>query len=305
VILRKLAPLAGACLILAACSGGGAVGTPASPIPPSTSVQNATGTLTIGVPQASTAANARKPAFVSASTTYATLWIDAGATGFRQACSSSATCTINWTSTSGSHTFSVEVDDSPAVAGGGTVLADASVSENLAAGFNALSPIALNGVAAQVALVAENADAAGSAPCVPLGTGVNCYQGQWQVLDYDGNVIVPPGGFDNGGVCLDTTDGLEGFVAMSCTLSPSATPSFTLSCQSGATGTFGIVAGTYDGTTYGAMSGAQLGSYNLAYPNSDALAVQNWPTYDCTNGTISATAPANGSVTVQSHLKKR
>ncbi len=158
--------------------------------------KSAAGTLTIGMPHVSTAGKRRRPGYVSPSTTYVTLWIDADTTGFRQACSPVASqCTIDWVSTSGTHSFTLALDDGAAISGPGNVLADYAQSETLAAGVNSLPTITLNGVAAQDTYFSEVLDAANSSTCGLYGADVNCFIADYEVDDADGNQIMPPGKF--------------------------------------------------------------------------------------------------------------
>jgi hypothetical protein len=287
-------PLAGVCIILAACSGGGAADTAAIPVHSATPAQSATGTMTIRATRATPARKARRPAYVSPATTFATLWIDNDTTGFRTACPLPAgPCTIGWQSTYGPHTFVVELDDSPAFSGGGNVLADISAPEDLDGGNNNLPALTLNGVAAQVAFVSDTPAAANSPPCAVFGVSVNCIIAQYAVEDADGNFIQPPGNFDGGGACVTATDSNVAWITNTCNTNPSGldqgVPAI---CAAGATGTFTFVAESEDAYAQqpglaGPVSTAQLATYALTYPNQSAYAVSGWPAYNCSNGTIS------------------
>lgn len=293
--MRGLAPLAGICILLAACSGGGAVGSSSTPILPKSAQQSATGALTLRLSHTRTAGRVRKATYVSPSTTFATLWIDADATGFRQACSPAASqCTLNWTSTAGAHTFTVAVDDGTAITGPGNILADYSQSETLVAGVNSIPTITLNGVAAQVSFVSETLEAVNTSPCTIYSTSVNCFLADYEFDDADGNQIVPPGNFDGDGACVVASDGNLALVTAVCYGSPSGLDQNTVViCTPGTTGTFtmgGQSNDVNDGATgpFGEVSPAQLATYSLVYPTQSAYTMTNWPTYNCSNGIISA-----------------
>ncbi len=138
---RTLVPFVAFAAALASCSGGGSAANPSAAVLPKTSQQVATGTLTIELSPAVTASTVRRPAYVSAGSEYATLWIDGSNSPDRVACSDPGnTCQIGWNSTAGGHTFYVEVDDGSAGGQWKTSLADNSAAENLAASNNNLLP---------------------------------------------------------------------------------------------------------------------------------------------------------------------
>jgi hypothetical protein len=242
----------------------------------------------------------RKAAYVSPSTRYATLWID-GAYVTRQSCNSVSPCTLNWVSTSGPHTFTAEIDDSLSVGGAGSVLADASSIENLAAGENAFS-MQLAGVPAQVAFVGETAQT--SQWCIFQN---NCFTANVTVDDADGNVI-PGGSYDNLGVCIlesnpgeTICDGPTGpYFNVQSTV-------YDIGCASGGTGSFSVTAESYQAylnspsAAEGEVTTAELASFSLTYPNQMSYALTGWPSYSCNNGTITVSGPAQGGVTLQSH----
>jgi hypothetical protein len=295
MILRKLAPLAGVCVLLAACSGGGSSTT--SPIPNriASPQKSAAGTLTIGMPRVSTTGKRRKPDYVSPSTTFVTLWIDVNTSGFRQACSPAASqCTLDWTSTAGTHTFTVALDDGTAITGPGTILADYAQSETLNAGVNSIPTITLNGVAAQITFFSETFEAVNSPTCDIYSTSVNCFLTDYEIDDADGNQIVPPGNFDGDGACVVASDANLALVPVTCYTSPSGIDqSAIVICNPGTTGSFTLGGESSDvnsGATapFGEVSPAQLATYSLAYPNQTAYTMSGWPTYTCSNGTISA-----------------
>jgi hypothetical protein len=309
---RKFALLIAFALTLAACSGGETAGGPAASTLPNSTRQAASGTLTIGAPTAGAAANSRKAAFVSPSTTFATLWIDGNATAnTRLACTpgggTTGQCTLQWSSTSGSHTFVIAVDDSPTAAGGGNVLADISVVENLTSGVNSLANVTLNGVPAEINHISEGVFQNPQAQCQLIASPGNCVTGHMTIEDADANYIASPSNLDNGGICLQPTDQSVGVVdeADCYTATTGANQYFGVWCAVGANGTFTIsAASAQQSGPFGAASAAQLATYSLVYPNQTALAVLNWPTYVCSNGQITAFGQATGPITVQSVPKK-
>lgn len=318
--LRYAAPLIAISLALSACSGGGSAGTtPASALPLS-SHQVATGTIRIGMPAtAGTAAGARKPAYVSPGTTYATLWIDATPTsntiGVRQACTpggangTSGECTINWTSTAGQHNFSAEIDNSTSPSGGGTMLGEISQTYTLTAGANSLPDMLLDGIPAALALTTESLFAPFSPAC--NGGSINCVSGFLWVLDAAGDAIVPPGYYDSD-VCLRPSSNI-GFVSLgvdspgySCSngiIASGGYAPFSAYCTGNGNGTFTVTAFGNTPPFVGYLYGAQLAAYDLTYP-SQTFPVNGFPTYTCSQGqVISVAGPANGAVTVQSAAK--
>jgi hypothetical protein len=317
MILRTLAPLIASTVVLAGCSGGGGSSTNGSTQALPNATQAATGTLTIGAAPAGTASNKRRPAYVSPSTTFATLWIDGSTTGDRQACSPGAgaggtgTCTINWVSTSGAHTFTVAVDDATSINGPGNILADYSLDEVLQTGVNSLPNITLNGVVAQTAFVSETLYPAGNSNC-GSASSPNCFYGKFDYLDADGNAIVAPGNFDGGGACINpsNTPGAN-YNCLPFALSPGLNEEFGAICAPGENDTFTFVGASYAATNpseagryginYGEVSPAQQATYSLVYPNQTSYVMNNWPTYSCVDGTIATVGPANGGVVVQKH----
>jgi hypothetical protein len=317
---HTIASIAVVAVVLGACSGGGGGISPSSSNPTTTgsgaSPQVATGTLMIGNPSAGRASNVRKPAYVSVSSKYATLWIDGSVTGVRSACTNTSTstpqpiCTINWTSTSGPHTFTVEVDDGT-ISGGGTVLAAGSASETLIAGLNTLSNITVNGVVVAMYLVTE-ALVTGNACATAFQAPGNCFKGTVQFLDGDYQIITLPGNYDQttiGGpilmqtattgsansIALALLDGFEGVLAPGS----DSTVGFEIYCVDGSTGTFTLYA-NYANATTGELSQAQLNAYSLSYPTATNIPGTDFPTYACNSGVVASVGPANGSVTVQS-----
>lgn len=292
--LRMLPPLVGVYAVLTACSGGGTAGTPV------TSMHHAaTGTLTLNVPQTSAAADARKPTYISPSTTFVTLWIDGSETGTRVSCTPvgfTPTCTLNWVSTSGSHTFAVALDDSASVNGGGNVLAEGSAVETLVEGTNTLPTLTLNGVPAQIAFRSEtlwtsfeNSNCEGT----PGYTSGGCYSGSGSVEDADGNLIESSPHIDGGGLCLAPSDSSVGATSSSSCIT-GANASFAylvyqVACQAADTGVthFTLVATPTNAGPYGELSATQLATYNLTYPNQASIPLRSFPTYTCDFNDIS------------------
>jgi hypothetical protein len=315
--LHRLAALLAFNIALSACSGGGSAGNPTT-----SSAQGApaSGTLTISLSNnAGTASRLRKPAYISPSTTQATLFIDSSTSGFRTPCTAtgpSPTCAINWTSTSGTHTFSVEIDD------GITVLAEGSESVNLLPGTNTVPEINLNGLPAVVALVSEALCTTPTTQCTGGTTsGATSYiQGSFQIEDADGNVISTPGLLLQGGVCLsgggilfvDIFQGQQTFVGAPCSSNSPTVMTFELECLSIVTDSSGVLAGFAPSTGTVTLSAdwagtaplaplsiSQLNAVSVAYPSG--LTMVGWPTYTCASGAIAAAGSSNGTINVQSH----
>jgi hypothetical protein len=300
MFFRTVAPLIAIVVALAGCSGGGGGAGPATsalPAPLAASQpQTATGTLTIGSPQSGTASNLRKPTIVSPSSTFATLWIDDIQNGRIQCVGDGlfgAQCAIVWASTSGPHLFTVAVDDSTSFSGGGTVLGVYSQGENLAPGPNTLPSITLSGVVAQVKYLTEVAYAPNDPNCSGGSPGVNCIVTSELAEDADDNAISPPATLDHL-VSLDTSNDNIAQLFNPHSFDTGVT------CAPGANGTFTITA--YSSFDKVALTAAELAF--LVYPNQNPLVVTGFPSYSCSNGTISAFGPAGGSVTVQSAPKK-
>ncbi len=321
MILRTVATLIASTVVLAACGGGGSSTAASTQTLPNVAQQTATGTLTIGGAQIGTAGTKRRPAYVSPSTKWATLWIDSNTTGDREACSvanglATGTCTINWVSTSGVHTFSVAVDDATSINGPGNILGDISVSETLQAGVNSLPNITLHSVVAQIGLLNEAESAEGSVTCNLASdpNSTNCYTGQIAFEDADGNDIVYPGDFDQLAACLVQNGSLiisQGYNCYGPGPQEDLIYGFYVWCQAGATGTFTMGGESQDvllgedsgipyGVNYGEVSPAQQATYSLSYPNQADYTMNNWPSYSCSDGTITAVGPANGPITVNS-----
>jgi len=311
---RLLVPLAVLAVAMNACSGGGASGASATPPLASAAPRSATGTLAVGTPASGASAALRRPAYNSGATTFANLWIDGSPAATRVACpeSSSDQCTINWTSTSGQHTFTVALDNSASISGGGTVLSDNSETVTLTAGANTLPVLTLNGVAAQIEFVQQSRYAAGNPACtsqeIPgTNAGLNCYIGTYYVLDAayqfisDTSANSAVSSFDNGGVCVQHTNPSGLFYLSSASGSSCyslvGVPGFTdgtpfiATCVPGANGTFQALGEAQNvalnsSPQAGEVSAQQLATYALVYPNQ-TYAMLFFPTYTCTAGTIS------------------
>jgi hypothetical protein len=315
--LRPLASLIALAVVLNGCAAGGGTTNSGSTLPaalsvPVSSARVATGTLTFAVPQssASTSSTARKTAYVSPGATYATLFIDGATPGTRKPCmpatTTTGTCSIDWQSTAGSHTFTAEVDAGGTQNGGGTVLADGTATESLTPGDNGtLAPITLNGVAASVKSLANTLYPSGDPQCTNALLTGNCYLVTIEVLDAVSDLIYQPGTFDND-IEIASTDftisnhGWYGFL-------PSATGGFTnlaFGCVAGQTGTFTLFGAAVNGSpsvpATGALSAAEISSNSLLYPFQYPFVATGFATFQCTNGTIVAAGIATGSVPVQS-----
>ena len=146
-----------AAVALTACSHAGGSSTP--PAPAATMPQTtpaATGTLTIAVPAA--AADAlRRPAFISSATTQAALFIDGVTAAAASSSSCSSGCTLNYTTTAGTHTFRAEIANSSHV-----VLAAGSKSIAVLPGAGNNITLTLNGAAATALWVSTTSTTAGT-----------------------------------------------------------------------------------------------------------------------------------------------
>ena len=150
----------------------------------------------------------------------------------------------------------------------------------------------------------------------------NCFSGSYNIVDASGQIIVPPGNYDGGPVCVEASSSTGILVSgqnvdvPACSSSaieppgnaPSGQQHFIVNCRTLNAGTFSLLAFSSvstGGIGTGPLSNAQLTAYGLTYPNQGALAVENFPTYSCaTDGTISEIGPANGPLTVQSRAVK-
>lgn len=316
-------------LLLAACSGGGS-GSGGS-LPATPSVQQVTGTLSIGY-VTNTSSAARKPAYVSAATTHAYVFINGSATPNNtstSACTSGGGttgtgtfCTISWSAAlpvPGSYTFDVETDN------GSKVLAEGAATYAIVAGNNTLGTLTLNGVVAQVSFATTSCTAgmANSVAGTCSGT-VTLEDAAGNSIAYTGAATVPTAGnspttgtvFDNGNVTfvssLPTAGVVTGtaqtsganvfssFASNTLTVSGVNTTgvyTFAVACASAsANGTFGITVG--GGTSpSGDVTATELGNETpvATYPAS-VTTVATAPSYTCSSGVISSatgTLPIN------------
>jgi hypothetical protein len=295
---------------LAACSGGGAGGSsPAAPsgVVPSnggSAATGASGTLSIALNAASatTSSTKRSPAYVSPGTTFATLFIDGATTGQRQACNATTPCTFNWTSTSGQHTFAIETDSSPSIAGGGSILSEGQQTYTLNPGTNALGTLTLDGVPGQEIFENEALVSAVNPNCATGALG-ECYVGTYGIADEQGNIIKPPGNLTVAPVPAPSSPSANSVETDFPTVptAPDANGTdyvFSVSCL-----LLGNFAVSIQADIYGPpfvlspyIVAAQRTAYNLQAPT---LIPVNWPQYECENGTPSASGPSSGTVTVQ------
>ncbi len=292
----KVSPLVLLAMLVSACSGGGG-GASSTPLSPPATPGVATGTLVIDPPSTTLQARSRRPDYVSSATRYATLWIDNATPGTRVACTpgSGKTCSINWTSTSGSHKFTAAVDDSSSISGGGNLLAAFTANESLTVGSNTIPAITLDGVPAGYSYVSETLYAAGNANCP--NNGVNCAVASFQVTDADGQLITGPNGLIG---C--PTSSQYGTITCAGTLLMASNTEATYTAYCIASGTtdqtngvnFTVTVPTLSSNTF--LSAAELSEYLLVFPTQTGVAA--FPTYSCTNGTISVSGAANGTVTL-------
>jgi hypothetical protein len=280
--LRTLVPVTLTAFALAACSGGSGGGsvvgsnsiTPQSPA-------LASGTLSVSLPVSNSASTARKPAFISSSTTNATLYIN-GTLSSRIGCT--ATCTFSWTSISGSQTFAAEIDD------GHNVLGEGSHAYTLNVGNNsALTALTVNGVVSTMG--------GWSNPETAISTTGE--SGTFTISDFDSNAITNAGSslaFDNGSPTFTTNYPLIGSVTISSSLTPTVSGTayaYSVACLTGQTGTFNIV-GTTGSPSLDVSVTNLTANGSLAYPGSTITGTVY--TYTCTSGVIS---DAYGTITLQ------
>jgi hypothetical protein len=289
-MIRRAGPLAVLVFFLGACSGGNTAGH-ALPAPAPAASQHATGILRLTAHRAVAKSATRKPAYVSPSTTYITLWI--ANVSFRVPCLPNGSCTVAWTAQSGPQTFAAEVDD------GTTVLAEGSEDVTLAAGENDLPPITLNGVPATMVFDMTIAYPPNYDPCERYNTNGNCYVDYFYLADADGNAIEPPGDFEGGGMCITASDRTLTTDGQQCFSGPNLYGSFgpeyidrsiVAVCGPGTTGTFFFTGASASSGTFGEVTAAQLSAFQLSEPNQSAFIVPGWPVYSCSNGTIAASS---------------
>jgi hypothetical protein len=311
----------GIAVMLAACGGGGASSTP-SVSNTSATVQQVYGTLFIGdMPSSSAASNARKPAYVSAAATHASVFINGSATTAGTTTTCSATtgtgtgCTISWSTAlavPNSYTFTVEIDN------GSKILAVGKNTYALIAGANTLSALTLNGVVAQASFTVTSCPTA--ATC---NGSVTLADAAGDAIAYTGVTAVPTAGnnpttgtiFDNGSVTLassNATNGLVSGIAQSVggTFSTFASSTLTIggvetagaytysvTCNAEAgPAVFGITVGGAS-TPSGDLTPGQLTTLGaVSYPAGPPTVTGTAPSFSCTAGTISSatgTLPVN------------
>ena len=335
--IRTLATCLGTVVFLASCSGGGSNSTPAvsnngSLAPGSTTVQQVSGTLTIGTSSLTSASSTfRKPAFVSAATTHAYVFINGSSTpnNASSTCTGSGTtgtgtfCTITWSvslAVPASYTFAVETDN------GTNVLAEGSALYAIVAGNNTLGALTLNGAVAKASF-ATTSCAAGSAGTV-AGTcngTVTLDDAAANAIAYTGATTVPTAGnspttgtvFDNGAVTFvsSTANGLvtgtaqttggntfSTFASNTLTVSgvnTTGTYTYAVACATATTtGTFGITVGGGTSRTSGVnITDTQLGNESPAPAYLASVStIGTAPSYSCANGVMSSatgTLPIN------------
>lgn len=315
-------------LVFAGCSGGGSNGSSLAPAATNaTTVQQVSGTLTIGTPNGTgTSSTARKPDYVSASTTHAYIFINGSATPANSSstCGPAAGtsgvggttyCTIAWSTAlavPATYNFQVETDN------GTKVLAEGSAMETLVAGVNTLGTLTLNGVVNN-ATFATTSCVAGTAG-VTAGTcngTVTLSSNALDAITYNGALTTVSAGlnpttgtvFDNGAVTFaaSTASGLvtgtaqtvgsyvySTFGANTLTVSgvsPTGTYTFAVKCAgvtAGTNGTFTITVGGGASQAAGVnIPNATLTGIGTTYVNSVAT-VATAPSYTCTLGVISS-----------------
>jgi hypothetical protein len=320
----KLATIAcTACAVLFAACGGG---TSTSPAPANASLQQVSGTFTIGNPGSTAQSSQRGPLFVSASTKHAALFVDgavtaAGSTTTCIAATGTGTgCTITWAaqlSVPGAHTFAVETD-SGTNAPANTVLSEGAGSYAIVAGSgNTLTALSLNGAVAGATFTV--AACSGTTPASLCSGTITLSAPAGNAIAYTGATVVPTTGnspssgnvFDNGNATFVSSAPAIGTITgtVQATFSSLATGTLTVSgvdttgiytyqvtCGAAATGTFGItVAGGV--TPSLAVSAAELAALSpaVSYPASIAV-IGTAPSFACAAGNISSatgTLPVN------------
>lgn len=310
-------------LAFAGCSGAGSNGTS---LAPATTVQQVSGTLTIGTPaQSGTSSLTRRPDYVSAATTHAYIFINGSLTpnNASSTCTGTGTsgatgttfCTISWTTSvavPASYTFQVETDN------GVNVLAEGAATEALVAGNNTLGTLTLNGVVANATFATTScvAGTAGSVAGTCNGT-VTLSDAALDAITFTGTTTVPTAGnspttgtvYDNGAVTF-AASAASGLVIGTAQTSPpnvfssfasntltasgvSTTGIYTYEVQCATattTGTFGITVGGGASRTSGVnVLNTQLANESPVptYPASVST-VATAPSYTCTNGVISS-----------------
>jgi hypothetical protein len=318
-------------VLLAGCSGGSSNSAPVgSNIPGSPTVQEVSGTLTIATPVTGASSRVRKPAFVSASTKHAAVFIDGATTaaGSTTTCSAETGtgtgCTISWSAqlaVPASHAFAVETDtgtNSPA----NTVLSEGKGTYAVVAGTNTLAALSLNGVAVDATFAVTSCS--GASPNSLCSGTVVLADAAGNAIAYTGATVVPATGnspssgnvFDNGNVTFVSSNSVAGLVTglaqtsggntfsalASNTLTVSGvnttgTYTYQVTCNGGATGTFGITVGGAATPPLDVTAPELAGlSTAVAYPSAGITTLGTAPSFNCASGVISSatgTLPVN------------
>lgn len=305
VIRPAFVPALGMIVVLAtciaACSGGGSHAVPALPSPSTPLVTPASGTVVITVPAANAfvSSSARTPAYVSASTKHAAVFIcptsgcttqtNSGSTTSAPSCSGvpvTCTLTISWSADLAvpqSYEFAVETDTGSSGSPANTVLAESQAAYVIHAGVNSPGTLTLNGVAAKATISGEGCD--NNSPSTSAATCA----GTLTIEDAAGDTITTPGAnLDNAPLTLVSSNTAVGkvttgtFSAMNAT----GTYSYTFTCQTN-TNTFTISATSGSGS--GAVSATELAAIGVSYPSSSVPITWNatgltTSTYICRTG---------------------
>jgi hypothetical protein len=307
--LRTLVPATLTAFALAACSGGGSgtsSGTSSNGTLPQAGAP-ATFTLTVLPNSAQGASLARRPDFISAGVAQASFFID-GTEATRKSCTSGS-CTYTFTTTAGSHTFTVAADDNGTGCTGSKacILAagsTGSVSVAAGSGNGNNQILTLNGVAYGVAFHAGTCTSGNTNNC--SGTGSS---NGYAVTDFtSANITSAPSGastaFDNGPLTLDASDTGVGHLYSTGTTAISLVPgangndySWKTVCV-GDTGTFTLVATSSTGkSTSATLSSITLDAATV-YPSAFSITTF---TFTC-SATAHISESGSGTITVQSAL---
>jgi hypothetical protein len=241
--------------------------------------------LSIAFPQLLNASRRRRPAYISAATAHAALFIDGAATAAASGACAPPGCSLSWsiaTAVPASHIFAVEIDTGPAGMPPNTVLAENSASYVIVAGNNSLSALTLDGVAATATISGETC------------SGSDC-TGTLTIGDAAGNPITSPGStFDNASVAVSSSNPSNGIVATPAggsiaTVSATGTYAYDFKCVN-ATDTFTI--NVTSGSPSNDVTAAELASLTPAvtYPSSTIPLTQDSSIYICRTGTTIAKA---------------
>ncbi len=278
--LRTIPPIILAAALLAACSGGGG-----SYSTPSQSGASASGVVTIARPASASSHARSRPSYISSGTTRAALFIDGETTPAGTSSSCTTGCTIAYTTTSGTHTFTAETDN------GSKVLADGTTGAiGIVAGPGNNFTITLNGAAAQMAWV-TNTSSNPAPPAQPTSVTAN-----WAIADSASvDITNSPGTatFSGGTITFGvstsgTVTGGPPTFSPTTLAHPDASGSdysITAACN-GATGSgsFSITATSASVSTL--ITPAELLGLSITYPLASLTVAPSHP-YTCTNGVIS------------------